>query len=378
MLDGFNQYGKFREAENGTVVKLGYKGQVLQSIVEYIHTDSAEILKETFVDEAVQAKETTWNERAKTIIELGIAAEYFHLSRLSEKVQKLSQRIIRQQPPYACTFLSECRIFGPVHLTCQKIEEFAWDVIRINPHALEGNAFLSLNLSILEEIVRDDKTIADELFIFQVIQSWSGGVGVGGGSCCCNNKNNHEEGDRVAQAKQLMKYIRLERIEPANLTSIVRPSGLVSAEQLLNAYEAQATEAHQRHGLSYKKSRVSDEVLRQNSGINVSGAGSSEINGLYMPDGHYGGMRKYTMNGRKNDNEPCIYTLCQGLDDDDTLCWYLSILDTTDVPSGIQYPHSDIDIYKAIVTDDCFDYPPSDSWECVAGLSPPPKLEPKI
>jgi hypothetical protein len=56
--------------------------------------------------------------------------------------------------------------------------------------------------------------------------------------------------------QQRTKYIFLEHIDPEPLSSTVKSSGLVTSDQLLDAYKTQAHLAKQQHGMFYKKMRV--------------------------------------------------------------------------------------------------------------------------
>jgi len=68
--------------------------------------------------------------------------------------------------------------------------------------------------------------------MFRILQTWSSG----------GDKFSANEARRNA-AREMSKHVALERIRPSDLKNIVKPSGLVSQEQLLYAYETHALEA---------------------------------------------------------------------------------------------------------------------------------------
>jgi hypothetical protein len=122
------------------------------------------------------------------------------------------------------------------------IEEFARKAIRAKPNEalLEADSVTHLSSSILESILADEKIRATESTLFQVLLAWAGK------SDCAA---------RQTEARNLTKCLRLERISPSQLTSLVEPSGLVSQDQLMRAYKVQATQAEEKYAMQYDRMR---------------------------------------------------------------------------------------------------------------------------
>jgi hypothetical protein len=53
----------------------------------------------------------------------------------------------------------------------------------------------------------------------------------------------------------MSEHVSLDLIDPADLSTTVASSGLVTKDQLFDAFKAQALSAKERHGISYKKPR---------------------------------------------------------------------------------------------------------------------------
>ena len=363
-------YGSFAEARQD-VVQVGCQGPALQAMVKYIYTDTTKLLDTEYARNCIQESSNRDEEVAALVHELvstASTAVYFQLPTLCKKIQDLTLTMIRNWPPVACTFWMECRTQAP-DMHCSVVEKCALGAIRAKPkEILKGGALLSLSASMLKEIVRDDKIVADELHMFQCIQSWAKG----------NSRQHDAAGENTAAgidqverqehaAKLIQQHIRLERIEPADLSSVVQHSGLVTSKQLLDAFQTQALEAHQEHGISYKKLRSSSSTSDE---IVMSGAGNPAVNGLYTQDGCFGNACRYSMQGRYN-NEPHTFSLFHCSVSNNTKHWYISIVPRNSRP-GTSH---DIDFYSAPVLDSCLEYPPANSWtDSDEGRDPPPNL----
>jgi hypothetical protein len=249
-------YGDFSEATSSSIT-LGYKREILKALVEYIYTDDCELFHECNV------------ELARLVVRLADAANYFDLPGLSQKAKGLACYMMRGQPSLACVFLAECNVVGDV---TSGIEGKARQTIRLNAYALlspgktQGQAILSLSPTLLETIIRDQKIEADEYTMFRILDAWSNATD---DEMSHNNRKSGETLDmgterreaarqtteRREAARQMTNHLRLDHIAPHDLSTTVTSSGLVTSEQLLEAYKLQALDAQREHNKSFNRKR---------------------------------------------------------------------------------------------------------------------------
>ncbi|KAL7531255.1 hypothetical protein ACHAWF_003718 [Thalassiosira exigua] len=248
-------YGQFAEASSD-VVELGYSGKVLQSIVEFIYTDSASVLRE----DANDANELIL---CQQIMSLATAADYFNLIDLARKAVERSHKLMHDQPSLACPFLIACRATS-IDSSTKRIEEYAWYMLRNNIQSIRGSkSFAYLTPTLLEDIVKDDQVVAQELDLFLLIKHWAE-------ADLDQSKNPRKNNDtmeldmsnkRLCLSKELMQYLHLEHINPTDLSTIVATSGLVEPSQLLDAFKTQALDANAK-GHCFARSRPLQPVWR--------------------------------------------------------------------------------------------------------------------
>jgi hypothetical protein len=242
-------YGDFAEA-NQSIVKLGYSMDVLKALVQYIYTDSADILKSEAHDDGF----------VRTLLSLIDAATYFGLPGLGRKARDLGSSSIKENP---VVWFAVCGSYG-VTLTTS-FEESALELIRANPKKLlEGEAIALLSESQMERILKDEKLEADEYTLFLILQAWTNtneGEKIGGGI----EPKEEASASRMRTAERMTKYISLESINPVDLSTTLTASGLVTNEQLSEAYKTQALSSQQQHGISYTKPRFQPAVWRKSN-----------------------------------------------------------------------------------------------------------------
>jgi hypothetical protein len=101
--------------------------------------------------------------------------------------------------------------------------------------------------------------------------------------------------------------------------------------------------------------------------IIIEGAGTPEVNGVYLQDGYYGGACRYSKKGHWKEG-PCMFYICQCMVHDGTRSWFLSL-----VPDGC--PVVTGYFYSASVTKACRHIPPLKGWgKAVHGQRPRPTL----
>jgi hypothetical protein len=246
-------YGDFSESSSSSV-SLGYKGDVLQAVVEYIYTDKCELFNECNV------------ELARTVVCLAEAANYFDLPKLSQKAKDLACSMIREQPSLACVFLDEYSGVGGV---TSGIEEYARQTIRSNPSALldESTAIWSLSPALLDTIIQDKNIAANEYTLFRILEAWANAA-----DDEMSNNNSGEpldaaESQRIERseaAKQMTHHLRLERIDPHYLSTTVASSGLVTHDQLFEAYTLQALDSR-KNSISFDARRFELPVWKKSN-----------------------------------------------------------------------------------------------------------------
>jgi hypothetical protein len=246
-------YGDFSEASS-TSISLDYKGEVVQAVVEYIYTDKCEIFNECNV------------ELARTVVCLAEAANFFDLPKLSQKAKDLARSMIREQPSLACVILGEYSGVGGV---ISEIEEYARQAIRSNPSALldQSTAIWSMSPALLETIIQDKHISANEYTLFRILEAWTNATDDHMSNSKSGEPLDAAESQRIARreaAKQMTRHLRLERIDPHHLCTTVTSSGLVTQDQLLEAYKSQALNSR-KHGISFEVQRTEHPVWKKSN-----------------------------------------------------------------------------------------------------------------
>ena len=236
-------FGKFSEAKkaDGSVVRVGYSSRVLRCIVDYCHTDEVPLFSGTGSGSSTttaEHREVVCDEDcARNAVALVDAANFFDLPELKLKSERWACNMMKDKPEMACWFLQEARLcFGSADddAAAGPIEKLALSIVRERPlvSLLSENSVAKVSQKLLEEILTDNDMIAGEFLMFRILQAWASG----GDNASANEA-------RQNAAREMSKHVALERIRPSDLKNIVKPSGLVSQEQLLHAYETHAMEA---------------------------------------------------------------------------------------------------------------------------------------
>lgn len=126
----------------------------------------------------------------------------------------------------------------------QRLDEFAWNInqSQSTETLLKDEAVAFVSQSVLKSLLKDEEIQTTELTLFQALIVWTNAKShlVGEGHAASGHKK------RRRNAKSMTKHIMLERISPPDLSNIVEPSGLVSNDQLLQAYKSQAMRLEQK------------------------------------------------------------------------------------------------------------------------------------
>ena len=211
-----------------TSVSIGYKGCVLQAVVEYILTDTAAFVTPVLA-KGEDADFSAAAERARSIVSVVDAGKYFLLPNLGKMAEECAKAEMRNNAPLACVYLStaaELKIAG--------LEEAAMDVVRGEVHFDLRDHKMAMELlssDALRLILEDEYCEADERGLFLFLCAW---VGTGSGG------DDAEKERRKTIASRFVRHIKLEDMDPSDLADIVSSSGLVTDEEMLEAYKQQA------------------------------------------------------------------------------------------------------------------------------------------
>ncbi|CAB9527951.1 expressed unknown protein [Seminavis robusta] len=210
--------GKFQESSL-PVVELGFSGSVIKAVVEFVLTDTAQVL----VCKNRDALVVDINEQIEALVSLAEAAPYFDLAGLTELVFESFEMTLNEHPCSAFAALQACRMAG-----IAVPEEFvktakSW-VQMAQPTSVTANHVACLSTSVMEEILMDPEMEMTEYELFQMLSLWAAG----------------DPGRRKAEAADLCNHISLERISLENLATTVATSGLATSDQLGEAYKNHA------------------------------------------------------------------------------------------------------------------------------------------
>ena len=224
-------YGKFRETTNtrGTTnnnnddddenvkVKLDYSGKVLQLLVEFCFTDKLDSLScsntTTNTNSNGNNNNFTLEEKSRLLTNLSGAAHYFDIPKLEIDIKNQLNQMMLDHPSISCSILDECSKV----LSGEELGNLAMDRIRCRPKAAllhwEGDVginnggavvggssstfasgsqtttssngnnntcaqwgqkggVIALNASLLESVIFDDQSSADEYTKFKCLQRW--------------------------------------------------------------------------------------------------------------------------------------------------------------------------------------------------------------
>jgi hypothetical protein len=243
-------YGDFVEAQQ-SIVNVGYTEETLRDVVNYIYTDELPIVdrEQPNIDNTAQDTSAT-----RKMLALMDGATYFALPDLCRKAEAMAITQMDKKPSLCVTYFAACETHGA--LVATEVKDHALEKIRANPKILleEGVSLASLSSSHFEKVLKDKNVRADELTLFQILQAWTAANdGQHDKDSAVSNETSSQSRKRAAS--QLTQHIALELIDPEALSTTVKASGLVTKDQLLEAYESQALLSKQQHGTSFKKMR---------------------------------------------------------------------------------------------------------------------------
>ena len=242
-------FGSFAETSR-PVLKLAYKGVVVEALVEYIHKDECEILEKIKQEKADDATSEDTLTHPRTLVSLTAAAVYYNFPGLCEQVYEWLRHHFEVCPVLAFAILDACEREGPS--APSRLSALALSGVRSNARYLQeedATIIATLSPSTMEAILKDYGVQTAESQLFKILEMW-----VDGGDASFNRTPSSQERKKTI-ASELVKNIRLEWIDPMRLSTSVAASGFVPLEQLAEAYKSQALLAKLGHGIKFNKKR---------------------------------------------------------------------------------------------------------------------------
>jgi hypothetical protein len=401
-------YGEFRETRSNNLekveVKLEYSGRVLQLLVEFCFTDKLLSLNNYNVTGS-DTSTFTLEAKARLLTNLSGAAHYFDIPKLENDLKHQLNGMMLDHPSLACAILDE----SSTMLSGEELGKIAVERIRARPKAallnwnncvvsstyssintdinnsvtVDNGGVMSLNASLLEQVIFDDQSTASELTKFLCLKQWvhgckhsvladDGFIGdidlprkqpdpngvqcsrtlqtprmhigtvINGGrsssvhprSLSSKTQNDepsssddqHEQ--RLMIATHLSQKLDLSLIPASDLSTTITESKLIPTHDLFQAYRLQALNAE-----------------RTKSKVFVEGAGLAEVNGTYIQRGVHEGTPMYNKEGFWRDHEE-VYRIFLCTYSNGNKSWCLSI-----VPKGKEPGKTtDLDFYECPVS----------------------------
>ncbi|KAG7355166.1 BTB Ketch domain containing protein [Nitzschia inconspicua] len=220
---------KLEETDNGEDVTVQF--YEAEEEIAKLRDEKSEACK--VIQELLYASNTIHGERlhngdgspVTTFTTLVKGSDVFSMEELQIVAHKFAIHVLADDPHLAVDFLANAFIDLPVSDTTERIREKCLEIIRSNPSMLlETKQTDCLDDRCIEAIVKDPCMQADELTLFRVLHHWYLA----------------EEEKREDICRNLVQYIKLQHIDPVELATTVRSSGLVSDTLLCDAYGMQA------------------------------------------------------------------------------------------------------------------------------------------
>lgn len=270
--------GEFEEA-SAKVVKVGYSGQVLQAIVEYILTDAATLLRDVPKKEATEITLED-NANIQAMVSLTGAAAYFDLPLLCEMGFNTVAQSLHNTPVLSLAALEAFRKEGP---SVPRMEDLIMAHLSSpNIRAITKDAVANVSPSVLEEVLQHKELQVDEFQLFEMLRLWVEA-----------QDTDTSEADAHAVASGLMKHVRLEYIDTKTLSASVSDSRLVSQDQLLNAYKKKAQAAEEGDTSHAKRRRCAPAW--ESSGNEVASGAFNRRGDLLKYPPISGGLYQWTL-----------------------------------------------------------------------------------
>jgi BTB/POZ domain len=224
-------FGNFQEATGGIIVNVDYPEPVVTALVEYIHTNKVNpVVELDAVNSNSDEIPKAYQEEFQTLLTLTAAAAYYGLPKLCHEVQQCLSSYVMACPLLASAVLEACTQEGPAISNDLK------------QSAVSNIYRLLLNTDFDAKMLERVSPAAVELFFVECKAL----------SCdhlfLCIDTWRHFQADRHPIAKQFIQdHVNLKLIDPEILSTSVASSGLVTMEQLVEAFQYQDKDIQAKH-----------------------------------------------------------------------------------------------------------------------------------
>ncbi|CAB9519260.1 BACK [Seminavis robusta] len=224
------------ENSSEATVKIDLSGAVLEAVVEFCYTDNASVL-----DWKAKAAAGPDPNFIPTLFGLQTAAAEFKLPGLSATIGDCVTSYLDQFPTLCYGAYQAWKNTGPAASTSSNLGGILLSRVRSSPmEGLKASSLVSLTSATTKELLEDKKMEATELELFQFLQKW---MEAGPG--------------RKNDAMDMVELIKLHDIAPTVLSTDVASSGLVTPDQLMEAYKNQALAAASQQPVKFERRRFS-------------------------------------------------------------------------------------------------------------------------
>jgi hypothetical protein len=163
-------FEEFREAKS-PAVELGFQGNVLRAVVEYIVTDSVEMLTTRKRKIQDKTKPPYDFKNIEALVFLMEAACYFYLPELGKQVFALFKQIMCNWPCLAFPIMKACKRVGPT--INSELTDAALQHVHVLPfETIAADQIYCLSAQVLETILKNNKMDMTEYNRFQILQQW--------------------------------------------------------------------------------------------------------------------------------------------------------------------------------------------------------------
>jgi len=236
--------GVFKEASMDAV-EVGYRGNVLRSLVKFAFTDSAPLLDRDSYNENLKGSAAV--DRVKDLLSLADAANYYALPKLRTEAEATAKTLIDKEKPWLLVaFLAAC---DDANLTISSLEKAALQMVFDYPELLlrKESAVHLLSQNVMEKILKGETVCASEYTLFQILQAWSAGD---------DEDDADKRESRKSATNELMRCIALERIDPKTLSTVVVNSGMATQDELYETFKKQAICLFEGNAVIYDQTRA--------------------------------------------------------------------------------------------------------------------------